>query len=502
MAVSPVVEQKYVKFSGKGEPMEKNYLLTSAVVGVLAVFVFAGTVRPADYEITDLGVLTGGDESHALAVNESGQVVGWSTTRPRGGMRAFLWQDGVMHDLGALGYGRSEAAGINDQGQIVGSLISDQGKRYPFICDAGAMTELPGGEGYALSINNQGQAVGHSYSTNNGPCLWEAGVIQPIPAFGFAWGMATSINDRGRVVGRANTGLGAEHAFLWADGEVTDIGTLPGCDRMSEATAINNWGRVVGYSVHEEQDPNDPFMSTYYSRAFLWNGCGLTELGTLGGDSSVAYGINDRGQIVGWSDSNDDHFAFLYEHGEMIRLDSLLETDSGWERLIFANCINNKGQIVGTGYIGGQVHAFLMTPTPLKVATDNIEAAVAAKIEALAKIDMALAREAAALQALNELLAETEPNEPRPVAVLLAKWRIRAAIWRENLCKWQLRASVRKLESALALIGGRLDPQIWPRQLCSAEQSRATADINGDGAVDLGDLSLFRKHWQASYQGR
>lgn len=86
----------------------------------------------------------------------------------------------------------------------------------------------------------------------------------------------------------------------------------------------------------------------------------MIDLGTLGGSSSHAYDINDSGQVVGDSDG----YAFLYDGGNMIDLNTLLPTGSGWE-LSVAYGINDSGQIVGQGSnINGDTRAFLMTPVP------------------------------------------------------------------------------------------------------------------------------------------
>ena len=83
----------------------------------------------------------------------------------------------------------------------------------------------------------------------------------------------------------------------------------------------------------------------------------ITDLGTLGGDSSEGTGINAGGQVTGVGDSG----AFLWDGTDMLDLNDLIAPGSGWI-LGQGNAINDAGQIAGSGFIGGQQHAFLLTP--------------------------------------------------------------------------------------------------------------------------------------------
>ena len=89
--------------------------------------------------------------------------------------------------------------------------------------------------------------------------------------------------------------MGIPHAFITGPNGVgmTDLGTLGGV--TVSAHGINDAGQVVGES--------DTAAGAQHAFITGPNGVGMTDLGTLGGDYSDAYGINDAGQVVGWSDT-------------------------------------------------------------------------------------------------------------------------------------------------------------------------------------------------------
>jgi probable HAF family extracellular repeat protein len=88
----------------------------------------------------------------------------------------------------------------------------------------------------------------------------------------------------------------------------------------------------------------------------------ITDLGTLGGSFSEGRGINASGQVTGWSSTADGGTgAFLWDGISMFNLNDLIAPGSGWI-LGQGLAINDAGQITGSGTIGDESHAFLLTP--------------------------------------------------------------------------------------------------------------------------------------------
>jgi probable HAF family extracellular repeat protein len=293
--------------------------------------------------VTDLGTMEGGYESVASAVNSHGQVAGaadnnvldanalimdnfgWTTQT-----RAYLWQNGVMQDLGTLGGTDAAALFVNENGQVAGvSYTNSNASEYcannlgfplttgTFIWENGEIENVGSFGGtctFAQDLNNRGQVVGASTLTGDEaqhPFLWDQGKLIDLKTFGGSVGTAIAINDEGLIAGWASErGDQANHTFLWSNGKKIDLGTIEG-DLCSYPSGINSSGQIVGASAG-----TCPYTST---RAFLWeNGGPMVDLNALiPSDSALyltsAYVINDRGEIVSQAvlPDGNQHIALL-----------------------------------------------------------------------------------------------------------------------------------------------------------------------------------------------
>jgi probable HAF family extracellular repeat protein len=288
-----------------------------------------------DDGIVDLGTL-GGYEGLALMSNNRGQVVGFAQNaipEPFGYFgfgtqsRAFLWQDGVMKDLGTLGGNDASSAFVNERGEVAGASYTNS--------TPNATTGLP----------------------TQDPFVWtrERGMID-LGSLGGTYGLPNGLNRRGQVVGNSNlAGEGMHHAFIWEPGAaIKDLGTLGG--NNSEAWSLNDEGEVVG---------NADLVGSPIHHAFLWKNGVMTDLGIPrgGGPCSTAYSINSRGQIVG--DSGICHVGgppFLWENGAIYNLNDIILSGSGLT-LQDVDQINDRGEIACSAVLAnGGMHACLLVP--------------------------------------------------------------------------------------------------------------------------------------------
>ena len=301
-----------------------------------------------DRRTTDLGEVDSTVPKPVL-INNRGEVV----LNLRNG-HAVLWRNGVRTDLGALGPdGMTRAKAINDRGEVVGWSRTPARRQHAFVWRDGTMTDLGlwgWRTSWAVAINDNGQAVGwrlrrgtqHVLQPSLQAILWQNGKQIDLGALAGKKGAdPVALNDRGVVVGSANTTGwdGRWHAFRWEKRAIIDLGTPNGMVQ-SWASGLNERGQIIGTGATS----SSPYDEGYRQRAFLWENGRMTELGVPRPQTqSRAVAINERGQIILESFRSSDfeiaaERAVVWENGKT--------TDLG--AATSAVALNNRGQIVGT----------------------------------------------------------------------------------------------------------------------------------------------------------
>jgi probable HAF family extracellular repeat protein len=395
--------------------------VAASLVTVMALMMTGDEPRAAqgqdddEYEVRVLRGL-GGNDGRGNSINEWGMVSGYSTRDGDPTRRAMAWLLGRPFELGSLGGPESNAvwSGQNSTGLVVGiaqtktpqtradgwscrGFFTGPGAQ-SYVCQGFAwewgrmrrLRGLGGDNSFATSANNLRQVVGWAETgsaddTCQNPgdrgflaVRWDLKDNSTVPLMPFGAGTAsaaTAINDRGQVVGISGTcdqSIGrhsARHAVLWENGAVKDLGSLGGADvGWNTPTAINRRGdMIVGFVNAPGADPLDPMF-----RAVLWTkrddvclkapGTDVCDLGTLDeGGTAQAWGVNDRGQVVGSSCTAAGCKAFLWENGLLEDLNALKGDTT--HHLENAMDINNVGQISGRARTStGEGVPFAATP--------------------------------------------------------------------------------------------------------------------------------------------
>jgi len=208
------------------------------------------------------------------AINDKGQMTG----QDKSNQNAMIYSNGVMTYLGTLGGASSLGYAINNSGQVAGYSLTSSGQAQAFLYSNGAMTgigTLGGTNSYAYAINESGQVTGtagingdiaHAFIYSNGK-MTDLGL-----------GCGYGINNAGQVVG-----MSANHATLYSNDTMIDLNTLLPANSgwtLNYAKDINNLGQITGYGKINGQTHAYIMTPTPIPPAFYMFGSGL--LGLVG----------------------------------------------------------------------------------------------------------------------------------------------------------------------------------------------------------------------------
>jgi probable HAF family extracellular repeat protein len=336
----------------------------------------------------------------ARAINDHGVVAG------NRGNRIILWNqtEGITEKYVSEG-NRLEVHDINNHGQIVGEIIhefelfedEEYGSFYEyefngFVVDANNVNvKKVNHDGWASSINDDGVVVGLDYSIPNRAYKWdEQNGLRSLGSYsGFSSGRPNGVNNSGEIVGSVLVS-GNSSSNLLASARTDSKTDYKLIDRLQHLTGTRGvydeahviemlrsssfsresfpWGDSANSGDTRSKSQTDlnseavdlAWSLTHTSEAFIWDETeGMFKIGTLGGEWSTAWDINDYGQVVGYSSvAPGKSGAFIWDrkHG-MIELPTL-----GGNSM--ARSINNKGQIVGYSYNdAGQFFPVMWTVT-------------------------------------------------------------------------------------------------------------------------------------------
>jgi probable HAF family extracellular repeat protein len=316
----------------------------SSIAGDAAGHAFVWTAANG---LVDLGTLGGTwsrlayrPDDPGATMNRRGEVTGYSALPGDGSYHAFLWSaETGMVDLGTLGGAVSQAEGVSDTGQVVGTSYTPSGAFHAFSWTAQSgmldVGTLPGDQySVAIAVNNHGQIVGRSFGAAGWRAFsWtaEGGMIDlgfGAPPTGPTLTEAVDVNDSGQVAGWGVASDGSTQAFLWsADAGMVILGPFLPVDLNAHGQVAGNgagvdgsghafsWtaagglvdiGPAIANAVSDRGDVvgEGQFVTGEGTvrRAFLWNAAGgLVNLGTAFGEDSMAVAVNNGRQVVGWS---------------------------------------------------------------------------------------------------------------------------------------------------------------------------------------------------------
>ena len=289
---------------------------------------------PAIYsggKLTPITHTLGGPTVAVYGINASGHFVGTSDLAS-GHRHAFLYANGALKDLGAMGHSDSVALAVNDQDDVAGT-VSDSASLWSgraFLVHNGEMKDLND-----VIARNPALFKGEAYTLTE----------------------AAAINNKGHLVVTAHSASGTYGLLLFADGTLSEPDpAFQSTHKLVEIGRLTDDDSFIANAFDDDHQ---------HMHAYVYSAGRFQPLGSLGGGFSEAFGINADGAAVGGS----NHRAFLAQDGAIADLNTRVDPANlmvQGRRYVLgpAMSINDDGVIVGNAGVEGAQHSaiFILTP--------------------------------------------------------------------------------------------------------------------------------------------
>jgi hypothetical protein len=311
---------------------------------ISAALPLTAAAQPPQFTVEVLPAPDGGGV--AYDINDIGLIVGHVVAS---GTHAVLWNGRKMSDLG----GASLPATFGQGERPVG--INRSGAGF-FNSGANAILfnarSLPGGgatiyNAALAGINDAGQMVGTS---EGAATVWDGTIVRRLPSGSAGLALNNSTVVAGFIDG------GSPTAIRWtSDGDVDSIQLLTSSDVASAGFAIDDFGNVAGTVIIDGTN-----------HAAAWFGVPIAQLTALPelpqSVGSRAWDININQWIVGESTTSTGPRATLWVDGTAYELSTLVAGSSPFQSLRTAFGLNDRGEIVGAGVAGDVIRPFVLRP--------------------------------------------------------------------------------------------------------------------------------------------
>jgi hypothetical protein len=304
-------------------------------------------------DINASGTMVGGDEGQAIMIENNKVSV---LERPKGAIDYF-------------------ASAINDNGVVLGRArfsVPEPQRSVIWVNGKAIMPNLAPAVGNLSygplnALNNLGTFAGTDHSGPS-PILWSEGKgVSYLPHPPGSVGGVSSINDAGVSVGVLR--IGDLRASKWTNGIYSDLHPAGYVSSSAEGIAAN--GDVGGYVT----------TSNAFHGGFWRNGTEFVDIGTFTSTDYTWFSdLNSREQMVGQATLNGQFAAYFWEKGELFNLANLVDPTSN---ISFGNAwaINEKGQVIASGAIGGSSGRWMLlkpVPEPNTIITVSLSLCVLA----------------------------------------------------------------------------------------------------------------------------